>query len=92
MISQVVKRNQFETDAFGILDYHSKKGRKIGSKIYRSKEEFQDAVRKAISEFEDLTGSKPIQTQAYAHMGISQSTYYYYNRYHELNWPQDFES
>lgn len=92
IVSQVVKRNRFETDAFAILDYHSKKGRKIGSKIYRTKEEFQDAVRKAISEFEDLTGSRPNQTQVIAHMEISPSTFYLYINDHELEWPQDFKS
>lgn len=81
--------NRFQADAFGILDYQNRKGRKRGSKIFRTKEAFLKAARKAYGEYVDFLGECPNQLQLAEQMEIAESTFYNYMNEHELIWDDD---
>jgi hypothetical protein len=81
--------NRFQTDAFGILNYQNKRGRKRGSKKFRSKEAFIKAGRKAYGDYMDLMGERPNQIQLAEEMGISESTFNNYMNEYELVWDDD---
>jgi hypothetical protein len=81
--------NRFQTDAFGILNYQNRKGRKRGSKKFRSKEAFIKAGRKAYGDYMDFLGERPNQLQLAIKMGISESSFNNYMNEYELVWDDD---
>jgi hypothetical protein len=83
--------NRFQTDAFGILNYQNRKGRKRGSKKFRSKEAFIKAGRKAYGDYMDLMGERPNQLQLADQMGISEASFYNYMNEHQLIWDADLK-
>lgn len=88
-MSQVTKRNRFQSDAFGILQYQNVRGRSVGSKLYPTEAEFKLAARKAYYDLVELIDGRPTRVQVATQMGISSAAFSYYMRDFDLKWPQD---